>query len=128
MSTHYWNLAVQEDLNRGVGVVTKYNPAGGTIAGTQIGLHSFAQGGVAASATWDPGSIAVGAKTSTTVTVAGAALGDFVLASFSLDIQELLLSASVSAANTVEVVLGNLTSAAVDLASGTLKVIVFKTR
>jgi hypothetical protein len=83
-----------------------------------------ASGAVSATAVYDPPSIASGASASTTVTVTGAAIGDMVLASFSLDLLGLSLSASVTAANTVTVVLSNGTVGAVDLASGTLKVIV----
>lgn len=117
---------VQEDLDTGTGSVTVTNPNGGTLSGTQIGLHSFAVGQVKATATWDPASIANGATATTTVTVSGAALGDFALASFSLSLSGLSLSAYISAANTVTVVLTNNSGAAVNLASGTLAVLVFK--
>lgn len=79
-----------------------------------------------ATTTWDPGSIAHGASESKSVTVTGAVLGDIALASFSLDLQELTISAHVGATNTVHVVLHNATGGAVDLASGTLKVLVLK--
>lgn len=121
-----YEKVVQQDLNVGVGAVNVTAPGGGTLASTQIGIHSLSVGQVKVTGTWDPGSVAAGAKVSTTLTVSGASLGDFVLRSFSLDIQELTLTADVSAANTVEVVLANLTGAAVDLASGTLAVIVLK--
>lgn len=126
--TWYWDKGIQEDLDVGTGTSTVRNPGGGTLVGTQIGIHTLGLGQAATTAAWDPGSIAVGEKVSTTVTVSGAALGDFVLASFSLDLQELTLTAYISAANTVEVVIANLTSAAVDLASGTLKVLVLASR
>lgn len=58
----------------------------------------------------------------TTVTVAGAALGDFARASFSLDLQGVTLTAWVSAANTVSARFQNGTTGAVDLGSGTLRV------
>jgi len=118
----------QEDLDVGVDTTTKRNPGGGTLAATQVGIHTFAVGQAMASTTWDPASVSAGSKVSTTVTVSGAALGDFAIASFSLDIQELTMTANVSAANTVEVVLANLTGSAVNLASGTLSVLVFKSR
>ena len=60
--------------------------------------------------------------------VSRAALGDFVLYSFSLALSGLMLNGYVSAANTVTVVLFNPTGASVDLASGTVKVLVFSTR
>lgn len=75
--------------------------------------------------TWDPGSIADGDEEAKEVTVTGAALGDFAVASFSLDVADLALSASVTAADTVTVVLSNNTGGAIDLASGTIRVRVF---
>lgn len=128
MAVAMYERLVTEDLDRGTGAVTKRNPGGGSLVGTQVGIHSFAIGTGATSTTWDPGEVAAGSKVSTTVTVSGANLGDFVLASFSLDLQELVLSASISAANTVEVVLANLTGSAVDLSSGTLRVLVLQSR
>lgn len=80
---------------------------------------------LSSSITWNPASVASGAQTTTTVTVTGAKLGNPAAASFSLDLQGLVLSAYVSSANTVTIVLSNLTGGAVDLASGTLYVRVF---
>lgn len=74
------------------------------------------------SATWDPPNLASGASESTTIAVSGAALGQLVQASFSLDQQGLSLTGYVSATNTVTVVLSNLTGGSIDLGSGTLKV------
>ena len=128
MSIAYYERLVQEDLNTGVSLTTKRNPGGGSLAATQVGIHTLAVGQAQTQATWDPASLAAGSSVTTTITVAGAALGDFVLASFSLSLQGLFLTAYVSAANTVTVVLGNLTGAAVDLASGTLSVLVLKSR
>lgn len=77
------------------------------------------------SATYDPPSIANAAGASTTVTVTGAALGDFVTGvSFSLDLQGITVTAYVSAADTVTVRFHNGTGGALDLASGTLRVMV----
>jgi hypothetical protein len=73
------------------------------------------------SATYDPASLADGAGATTTVTVTGAALGDFALASFSLDLQGILLTAYVSAADTVSVRFQNETTGTIDLGSGTLR-------
>ena len=75
-------------------------------------------------ATWDPASIADGNEVATEVTVTGAALGDFALVSFSLDVSDLVLDAQVTAANTVTAVLANNTGSAVNLSSGTLRVAV----
>jgi len=80
-----------------------------------------------ASVTYDPPSLADGAGVTTTVTATGAALGDFAQAVFSLDLQGITLSAWVSATNTVSVRFQNESGAAVDLASGTLRVRLAKT-
>lgn len=117
---------VTEDLNLGTGAVNVTAIGGGTLASTQINLASFAIGQAATTATWDPGEVALGGTTTTTVTVNGAALGDHVLVSFSISLAGLQLEGYVSAANTVTVTLSNHTLAAVDLGSGTLSVLVFK--
>lgn len=75
------------------------------------------------SATFNAANLADGAGETTTVTVTGAALGDFVTAvSHSLDLQGITVTAYVSAADTVSVRLQNESGGAVDLASGTLRV------
>lgn len=78
--------------------------------------------GFTAEATWNPASILDGDEVAVDVTVVGAKLGDFALASFSLDVADLSLTADVTAANTVTAVLANNTGGAVDLGSGTLRV------
>jgi len=79
-----------------------------------------------ASATWDAASIADGDEEAKDVTVTGAALGDFALASLSIDIEDLVLDAQVTAANVVTCVLANNTGAPIDLASATVYVMVIK--
>lgn len=80
--------------------------------------------GLEASATWNPASVAVGASVTTTVAVTGAAMGDYVVASFGVDLSGLVLTGYVSVAGTVTVVLSNPTAGAVDLGSSTLRVFV----
>lgn len=83
-----------------------------------------------ASKTHDFANIATdGANDTTTVTVSGAALGDFAIPS--LDVTGgvpagALLVASVTAANTVTVTLQNETGGALNLGSGTLRVLVIR--
>lgn len=77
------------------------------------------------SAVYNPPSIANGAQTTTTVTVTGAALGNWADVSYSLDQAGLTFSAYVSSANTVTVIISNTSGGAIDLGSGTLKVRVF---
>lgn len=74
------------------------------------------------SKTYDPGNLADGAGETTTVTVTGAAGGDFASASWSANTQGVMLDAWVSAADTVTVRFQNETGGAVDLLSGTLRV------
>jgi hypothetical protein len=79
--------------------------------------------GLFGSATYDAASLVDGAGATTTVTVTGAALGDFVTAvSFGVDLQGITVTAYVSAANTVAVRLQNETGGAIDLASTTVRV------
>lgn len=75
----------------------------------------------AGSVSYNPPSLAAGAETETTVTVTGAALGDYAEASFSLDTQGITLHARVSAADTVTVRLRNGTAGTIDLLTGTLR-------
>ena len=81
---------------------------------------------IVGSDTWDAGSIADGDEEAKEVTVTGAALGDYAVASLSIDILDLVLNAQVTAANTVTCVLANNTGGAIDLDSATIYVRVFR--
>lgn len=73
-------------------------------------------------ATYDPPSLAAGVvDTPQTMTVTGAALGDFVDVSFSVALAGARLEAWVSGANTVSYRFSNPTGSAIDLTSGTVK-------
>jgi actin-like ATPase involved in cell morphogenesis len=78
-------------------------------------------------ATLDSASVATGAAgaATDTITVAGVALGDMVIA-MSVGVSEagIVRRAYVSAANTVTVATDNLTGSSVDLASTTIKLII----
>lgn len=123
MSIPYEKI-VKQDLNLGVGTVDVTMPGGGTSTGDQVNLGTFA---VVATATWSPGSIANGASAETTVTVAGVALGDLALASYSAALAAgLTISAHVSAANTVTVTITNTSGGALTpTASSTVRVLAF---
>jgi len=96
-------------------------------AGTPGTFQGFGRVNLSGSATYDPPSLADGVGVTTTVTVTGAALGDFVSGvSFSLDLQGITLTGWVSAANTVSVRLQNESGGVLDLASGTLRAVVAK--
>jgi hypothetical protein len=129
MSTAYFERLVEEDLDCGDSTATKRNPGGGTLSGTQVSLSTFSLGQNEVTATWAPGLIANQAQATTTITVTGARAGDKVLASLTtLTTAALLISAHVSANDTVTVVIANLSGASATLASGTLSVLVFAHR
>jgi hypothetical protein len=77
-------------------------------------------------ATWDPISLVDGAGETKSITVTGAALGDIVLVAPPYDMQDFVFSGYVQAANTVEIRIQNESTATVNLASGTWKVIVLR--
>lgn len=77
---------------------------------------------ISSSATWDPISLITASSTLTIVSAAGAVLGNFSQASFSLDLQGLSLSSYVSSADVVTVVLTNNTGSTINLGSGTLRI------
>jgi hypothetical protein len=73
------------------------------------------------SKTHDFGSLIDGAGETTSVTVTGAALGNFAQASLSVDLQGMTMTAWVSAADTVSVRVQNETGGTIDLGSATLR-------
>jgi hypothetical protein len=73
------------------------------------------------SATYDPASLGDGAGATTTITVTGAALGDFARCSFGVDLQGVMLTGYVSAADTVACRFQNESAGTLDLASSTLR-------
>ena len=81
---------------------------------------------LSAAQTYDAPSLASGSSITTTVTVTGAALGDFAQAALGISAAGLVVSAAVTAADVVTVVLANLSGAAIDLASTSLTVQVSK--
>jgi len=76
-------------------------------------------------ATLNAGSLADGAGETDDITVPGVALGDMVLgASLGVDLVGLTVTGYVSAANTVKFRIQNESTATVDLASSTLKIVI----
>lgn len=69
--------------------------------------------------TVDPASMLTTADSSTTATFVGAAVGDGVILIPPYDMQEIIYSGAVSAADTIEVAFYNASAGTVDLASGT---------
>lgn len=80
--------------------------------------------GLLGSVVWDPADAADGVGESKDITVTGAALGDFVLVSFSLDTQGILLGGAVKSADTVTARLQNETTSTINLASGRVRALV----
>lgn len=120
---------VQEDLNVGTSTASVTTPDGGSLTGTQVGIHSLAVGQISQTELWNPASIAAGSYESEDVVVPGAAVGDYVLAKLStIGTDDLMISGHVSTDDTVRVILFNPTAAAVNVAEGTLGVLVFKSR
>ena len=75
--------------------------------------------GYTATKIWDPIAIIDGNADSEEITVPGARMGDFALASLDQDVQDLQLTADVTAADTVTVVLSNSTGGSVNLPTTT---------
>lgn len=122
-----------QDLDLGIGTTVKTHPAGGTLTGNQINIGTFSTSGakaVSTTKTWAPASpLASGSQVTTTITVAGATTTGLhkVLASFSgMASLNLMISAHVSAASTVTVILANLSGSPITIPSGTLSVLVFR--
>jgi hypothetical protein len=111
------NLRV--DGSNGTALYTKESGTGNT------GWRPIA-GYLSGSATYDAPSLLTMGTTTTTVTVTGAAVGDFASCSFGVNLAGLVASAYVSAADTVTVALFNPTVGSVDLASTTLRARVSK--
>ena len=76
------------------------------------------------SAVIDPASLTTGISVGNTVTVTGAALGDFCQVSFDIDTVDVTVTASVTAANTVTVLYANVTAGTLNLGSATARVMV----
>lgn len=99
----------------------------GVVSNNSTAIRQSDRGEMYATATYDPVSIAAGSQVATTVAVVGATVGDFATANFSTDTTLLLdLAAVVSTDGNVTVYFRNRTASAVDLASGTLRILVTK--
>ena len=93
---------------------------------TAAEINTVCDGVLKGSATWNPGSLSAAAQESKDFTVTGAALGDFAIAGAGVDVTDIMVSAVVTATNTVTVTLNNATAGTIDLASSTWKIMVLK--
>lgn len=82
--------------------------------------------GIFSEAVSDPASLADGAGVSNDVTAEGAILGDFCVASFSVDVVDLSVTCNITATGVATVRHQNESAGAVDLAAYTVRVAVFK--
>lgn len=101
----------------------KFTAFGGTITAELSGIRNDR---IDAAVTYNPPSLADGARDTTTVTVTGAAIGDMVTVSTGASASGVLIYGFVSAANTVTVVFQNNTGGTVDLPSSALNIAVWR--
>ena len=76
------------------------------------------------STTWDVGSLVDGAGETKSITVTGAALGDYVVVGVPVDAVDMTVTGYVQAADTVEIRVQNESGSTADLASATWNVMV----
>jgi hypothetical protein len=119
--TYIW-IAEATNTDDGVNIIKPTDLASTSPGRWRLVAHQIMK----ATATYDPPNLVDAAGATTTVALVGAVLGDFAIASFSLSLQGILMTAFVSAADVVTVVLQNETGGAIDLASGTLAVLILK--
>lgn len=129
-----WGTSASDDVRRWRGDRRKNTEPvpGGVVewvwtAECASGVTTAVYGAVDGWKRWEPLALAAGAEQTTTVTVPGAALGDFVVGvSLSVSLDGTKLQGSVSAPDTVTVLHQNGTGGAVNLAGGILRVRVQK--
>lgn len=115
-------IYIHTDCNRTHIQSMRLQAAAGTAALTDSGAGTIWNPRYIASGVWDPPSIAAGAYTAQAFTCPGAALGMAAGVAPPYSIGNMQATAYVYAADTVVVVLHNVTGGAVDLGSGTWKV------
>jgi hypothetical protein len=98
------------------------NHSGNTVEGNLF----VGEDHLAGSVSFDPPLLEPGGAAVAVVPVAGAILGDFAVASFSLDARGVTVSAAVTAPDVVSVTLHNHLRAPLDLAAGTIRAKVLK--
>ncbi|HEU4600506.1 MAG TPA: hypothetical protein VFS24_00990, partial [Steroidobacteraceae bacterium] len=123
------------DKNTLIGCTT----TAGTFNATSATFHNFIQSSIngvlykhnsiEATTAYNPGTIAAGARAKTTITVTGAVVGDYALASFlgtPTNASDVTISAKVTASNTVTVIMQNTGAASAAFTNDTLRAVVLK--
>lgn len=118
----YNTLTKQVQVNAGQSKI-RYQQDDGTIRDRLTFIPDDALG-----VAWTPGTIANNASVSTNVTVTGVVDGWIALASFSLSLGGMSISAAINAASAVTVTITNNTGGSVTLGAGVLRVLVIPTR
>lgn len=114
MATKVAHLNIDPDLKKALS----------DIAADLAAVRAPLAGLLTGSATYDTAQLIDAAGATTTVTVTGAAIGDFAMASLGVDVAGITVTAYVSAPNTVSVRIQNESGGTLDLASTTLRVAV----
>ena len=97
---------------------------GGTAVTANATELNYLDGVLKGSVTYDPSSLATSTAETKSLTVTGAALGDYCIVAAPYDLQDMIATCYVQAANTTEIRLQNESGNTVDLASGTWRVLV----
>ena len=98
-----------------------------SFTGLALGENDLFTAVVNGSSVFDPASLATYTGTaSSAITIAGAALGDYVMVSAPYDATGIIAVGCVSAANAVKITLFNATAGTIDLLSGTWKIKLLK--
>lgn len=116
------NNAIGPNTNDGYGAEARF---GSRVRASEVAIGTTGSAIVkhlTVTSPYDPPNLVAGASDRLDMTVTGAALGDTVVPSFSLDLQDIRLFAAVKDANTVRIEFHNPTAGAINLGSGTLRV------
>jgi len=121
------STAAEINILDGVTATTgEINTACDGITATAAEINTVCDGVLTGSVVWDISSTAGHGLATTTLTVTGAAVGDFVIFSYGVDLLGMIPSARVSSTNTVTLTAHNPTGGALNPASTTWKVKVLK--
>lgn len=124
--TQDYGIAIHSSVTDAILVGNRlYNNKLGPISSTTS--QTFYGSNYSGKTTIDIPSIAAGASTTVSITVGGAALGDIVQVSSSVDMTGLTLSGYVSGTNVAVVVISNNTASPIDIGSATYRAVVSKT-